>query len=251
MKRLAEQADHFYRRNPLAFALVWIGAYVVLLSAADALSESIGMRKSVTAAVCIAMAALLLMWIRQSGRTAYFGLQRPNICASRMLYYAPLALIVSVNLWHGCTMTIAAHETALYVISMLFVGVLEEIIFRGLLFRAMAKDNLRAAVIVSGVTFGMGHIVNLLGGAPVVQTLLQIVYAAAAGLLFTVIFMRTGSIIPCIVCHSALNMLGAFAGESALTLQDHIVSAAVLTAVAAAYAAYILKKTKPCALPGD
>ena len=51
-------------------------------------------------------------------------------------------------------------------VSMLFVGVLEEVIFRGLLFLAMAKDSMKAAVIVSSVTFGMGHIVNLLSGAP-------------------------------------------------------------------------------------
>jgi hypothetical protein len=39
--------------------------------------------------------------------------------------------------------------------------VIEEVIFRGFLFKALQKDKLSVAIIVSSVTFGFGHIVNL------------------------------------------------------------------------------------------
>jgi membrane protease YdiL (CAAX protease family) len=81
-------------------------------------------------------------------------------------------------------------------LTMMLVGFLEELIFRGFLFTALRKDSLKVAVIVSSVTFGMGHIVNLLNGAPLGETLLQIVYATAAGFLFTAIFLRGGSLWP-------------------------------------------------------
>lgn len=42
-------------------------------------------------------------------------------------------------------------------------------------------------------------------------TFLQICYAVAIGFLFTVIFYKTGSLLPCIIAHSLLNSLGAFA----------------------------------------
>lgn len=48
------------------------------------------------------------------------------------------------------------------VITMAIVGYVEEIIFRGLLYKAIEKDNVKQAIIISAVTFGAGHIVNLL-----------------------------------------------------------------------------------------
>ena len=186
--------ERIYRKNPLTLALVWIGAYVVLMSLADGLSAAVGVSKSVTVIVSAVLTAMLLGWVRTGRRAAYFGLAKPDAPAAIMLYYLPLAVMISVNLWHGVALNMSPVETVLYMVSMLFVGVLEEVIFRGLLFRAMAKDNMKAAVIVSSVTFGMGHIVNLLSGAPLLDSLLQIVYATAVGFLFTVMFLRTGSI---------------------------------------------------------
>ena len=41
----------------------------------------------------------------------------------------------------------------------------------------MEKDNVKSAIAVSAITFGMGHIVNLFHGADVLPTLMQICYA--------------------------------------------------------------------------
>lgn len=41
-----------YEKSELRFALIWIGIYVVLMSAADGVSETIGAAKIVTAPVC-------------------------------------------------------------------------------------------------------------------------------------------------------------------------------------------------------
>ena len=91
---------------------------------------------------------------------------------------------MSINLWKGVTIKLSVLETALYVLSMLCVGFIEEIIFRGFLFKALCKDNLKLAIVISSVTFGMGHIVNLLNGSDLIPTLLQIAYATAIGFLF-------------------------------------------------------------------
>ena len=39
-----------------------------------------------------------------------------------------------------------------------------EIIYRGLLYRAIEKDSVKQAIVISAITFGAGHIVNLLTG---------------------------------------------------------------------------------------
>ena len=100
----------------------------------------------------------------------------------------PLAVIVSVNFWSGINLNFNILPTILTIVSMLLVGFIEEIIFRGFLFKAMAKDGIVSAFIVSSLTFAIGHIVNLFNGAELLPTLLQIADAGAGGFLFTTIF---------------------------------------------------------------
>ena len=101
-----------------------------------------------------------------------------------------LLIIIYVNLWTGININNTTSEIIFFMLSMIFVGFLEEIIFRGFLFKMMEKDNVNRAVIVSSLTFGIGHIVNLLNGAELVSTLIQICYAVAAGYLFVTIFQK-------------------------------------------------------------
>ena len=109
-------------------------------------------------------------------------------------------------------------ETVLYILTMLCVGFLEEVIFRGLLFQAMRGNGMKAAVIVSSLTFGMGHIINLFNGsgAELIPNLLQVVYAAAAGFMFVMVFCKTGSLLVCIAVHGLFNALSVF--TAALTV---------------------------------
>jgi membrane protease YdiL (CAAX protease family) len=125
---------------------------------------------------------------------------------------------------------------------MLCVGFIEEMIFRGFLFRAIQQRHAKAAVGISSVTFGLGHILNLLNGAAPLPTLLQIVYATSIGYLFTVILFTSGSLVPCIVTHAVLNALSAFSVDGGAYQQ--IVTAVILTAVALGYALY-LKRVMP------
>lgn len=236
MKRL-------YEKSELTFALVWIGVYVVLLSLADSLSAAMGIEKLITAPLCAALTVILLMFLKKNGLVAKNGLTKGSIQPRSYLYFVPLLILASTNFWGGVALNMSVLETALYVLSMIGVGILEEVIFRGLLFNALRKDNVKRAVIISSVTFGIGHIVNLLNGAAVLATLLQILYATAAGFLFTVIFLCSGSLIPCIVTHCAINAFSAIAKAGNEVLD--MVTAAVLTVVATAYALWILKRERP------
>lgn len=231
-----------YRKNELTFSILWIVLYVVLFSVADDISRDIGTLKIVTAPLGVVMTAVLAGWIAKSGLRDKYGLCLPKASGKQMLFYLPLVVIASASLWFGCGMRVSATEAALRVISMLCVGFIEEIIFRGFLFKAMCKTNVKRAVIISSVTFGIGHIVNLLSGAEVFSTLMQIVYAVALGFLFTIVFMRSGSLIPCIATHSAINSLSTFAREQ--TNAQLVVITVALTAISLLYAAWILRKTQ-------
>ena len=47
-------------------------------------------------------------------------------------------------LWYGVAMNVSLLETVLYILTMFCVGFLEEMIFRGFLFNAMAKDGIKS-----------------------------------------------------------------------------------------------------------
>ena len=235
--------NRLYKKNELLFAIVWIAIYVLGLSAADNLSKMLGMEKIITVIVSILMSAILFVWIKNNGLFYKYGLCGSRIPASKMLYYIPMILMISVNLWYGISMNLSVAETLFYIISMLAVGFLEEIIFRGLLFQAMCKDGVKTAVIVSSITFGIGHIVNLINGsgAELLSNILQVGYAIAAGFLFTVIFYKTKSLLVCIGTHSILNALSVFGNETAMTAGKEIISAAALAGISILYTIYILK----------
>ena len=124
---------------------------------------------------------------------------------------------------------------------MFFVGFLEEMIFRGFLFNAMAKNNEKAAIIVSSVTFGMGHIVNLINGsgAELLPNLLQVMYAIAIGFAFVMVYYKIKSLLFCIITHGILNGLGTFANKAVMTPQKQIVLSVLVTIIAGGYALYI------------
>ena len=234
----------FYEKHELWFALSWIVFYVVAVSYADELSRTIGTEKLITLPLLLAMCAVLLIWMKRNDLFSTFGLCRGSVSSSKLLWYIPLVALISSNLWFGLRWNLSVHETILYIGSMICVGFVEEVIFRGLLFNAMRKDGLKSAVIVSSLTFGIGHIVNLFNGsdAQLVSNLCQVSYAIAIGFLFVILFMKTGSLIPCIVTHSAVNSLSVFANEGNITVTQEVFSAIAIAVIALAYSAYLLKK---------
>ena len=235
-----------YEKSELRFALIWIGIYVVLMSVADGVSETIGAAKIVTAPICAGLVLAMYLWIRRNGLKEKYGLCPFQGSAKQYLFFIPLVLLASTNLWWGVRMNYSPAETALYVVSMLCVGFLEEVIFRGLLFTAIARNNVRSAVIISSVTFGIGHIINLFNGSGMnlASNLCQIVFAIAVGFLLVTIFYRGGSLLPCILVHSAINTLGAFANDTNLTTQMQLTHIAALIAITVAYT-LILTRTLP------
>lgn len=232
--------EKLYKKSELAFALVMIGAYVTLMSVSDGVSELIGVKKAVTAPICAVFSAVIIAFIMKNGLKEKYGLCAAKIPAKKLIYYIPLIFSAATNMWFGLYINYSCAETVLYVAGMLFTGFLEEIIFRGFLFKALLKDGVKKAVIISSLTFGAGHAVNLINGAEPFSTLLQICYAAAIGFLFTVIFYKTGSIVAAAVTHSAINALSAFSNKN-MPVWGEVAVSVFLCVVCIAYAAYIIR----------
>ena len=235
-----------YEKNELRFALIWIAVYCVLQSLANPLNKTIGIEYAASAALCVVQVIVLFTFIRKNNLQKRYGLCRSHVSACRFLYYAPLVILASGNLWNGAAVNYTPVETVCRIVCMLCVGLLEEVIFRGLLFVAIAKDNIKSAVVISSVTFGVGHIINLFNGSgmDLVNNLCQIAFAITVGFLFVTIFYRGGSLLPCIIAHSAINTLGTFANDANLTTEIHLLHIIVLIVITVAYT-LILTRTLP------
>lgn len=235
-----------YQKSEIWFAVVCIVAYCVLMSVGDGLSAMAGVEKSVTLAVAIALSVVLLLFLKNNNLMQRYGLCLPQNSAKQMLFYLPIVAMLTANLWHGLAINYSAVESVLYVVSMLCVGFLEEVIFRGLLFESLKKDNVKVAIVVSSVTFGIGHIINLFNGsgADLLPNILQVVYATSAGFMFVMMYLRSKSLFVCIVAHGLFSALSAFSNNATTPMQT-VVSALLLTAITGGYALYLAFAVKP------
>ena len=115
----------------------------------------------------------------------------------------------------------------------------------------MGKDNVKSAVILTSILFGMGHIVNLFNGnsEDLVATSCQLFYAAAAGFLLAAVLIASKSIIPCMITHSMLNALGTFSNETAHEKIQIPVSIALC--VISGVSAYLIFRNYKCEKLGE
>lgn len=235
-----------YEKNEQTFAIVWIVFYCVLQSLANPLNKKVGMKYSASAIFCIVQTIILFTFIRKNNLQKRYGLCKSPVPVRRFLYYVPLFILATGNLWNGVAVNYSLSETICYIACMLCVGFLEEVIFRGFLFVSIAKDNVKSAIIISSVTFGVGHLINLFNGSgmDLATNLCQICFAIAVGFLFVTIFYRGKSLFPCIIVHSAINTLSIFANKTDITMEKHLVHILILIFITIAYN-LILTRTLP------
>lgn len=235
-----------YEKNEMTFAITWIVIYCVLQSLANPLNEKIGIPYIASAIFCVLQAILLFVFIWKNKLLNQYGLCKSPVSASHFLFYIPLVILATTNFWNGTVFNLNLAGTVCYIVCMLCVGFVEEVIFRGFLFRAIAKDNAKIAIVISSVTFGLGHLLNLVNGSgmELTENLFQITGAIAIGFLFVILYYRGGSLLPCIITHSTINITSVFANETGLTVEKRIIFQLIRVVITVAYA-LILTKTLP------
>lgn len=226
--------NKIFEKHETLFCMLLIIIYIVVNSICV---QNFGYTSSVSFIVNTILSVCLVGIVLSLKKSAYYGFTKVQNF-KKYLYFLPLAVIISVNLWNGFNINNSASEIVFHILTMINIGFIEELIFRGFLFRMMAKSSINSAIIVSAVTFGIGHIVNLVNGADIIPTIMQICYATAIGYLFVIIFHKSKSLVPCIITHCLVNSLSIFNVENTLSLY---IAPVFLTVIPFAYAIYINK----------
>lgn len=216
-----------YQKNELTFAIACIVGYVLIVGNL----RNLGDDSPAMMLGLLAISLVLFLFVQKNSLMEKHGLAGWAKNSRQMLYFIPLWIVSSGNLWGGFSPRYQGLGLVCAIISFALVGFVEELLFRGFLFKAMLKDgNVKTAIIISSVTFGMGHIVNLLTGHALFETLVQMAFAVAIGFIFTMVYYKCGSLLPLILAHSAIDVLSVFAVDNAVA-DGLFIGTTIVTAV--------------------
>lgn len=227
--------------KPILHALVWIIIYIVTVNIGDALSEITGTGKNtITAAMLITLSLILVFYLKKNRKFDSYGVKGITKAGfHKSLFYIPLILLALMQYIAGIDSTVSREEIISTCILMIGVGFIEELVFRGFLFQGIsAKSGVNRAVLISGITFGIGHIVNLLRGYTYMEQIEQIIVAIAIGIVLTLLVVITKSIIPGMLFHIVFNIGGTITKWDA-SQQLYMMNALVVVSIF--YAIYLYR----------
>ena len=219
----------FVEKSPAAAAilmcLLWFVLYQllefainfpvsILISDYNAITGPIGMVLSV-----VIMMGVYKLWFRPE----FEGMLKGDLPLGFLLGLIELIYVVvtfAVSMMFGYELNIKPL-TSVIIFSSLGAGLGEEFIFRGVLISTLMRqwkdqNKFRSAAVLSGIVFGLIHATNVFAGADPLRTLLQVIGAVGIGVIFTAVYLRSGSILPCMFYHTLHDII-AIAGESEVT----------------------------------
>lgn len=157
-----------------------------------------------TSIVPIDLPIVLIVYLRAGGRLAFYGVRsvQPGTLSKGLAPDLDLQIIVYA------------------ILLMAAVGCIEERLFRGRLLQTLRmRGSLNRAIIISGVAFGLGHVVTLLRGYSLTDQALQVVAAVLIGLALEYCVELTGSNPPGAAFHVLFNISGTITAH--FVLRDH------------------------------
>lgn len=228
-----------YKKSEIWFTVVLIIVYVI---PASNLRGNFGDNSIWMMLYLLFLTLLITFFICKNGLAEKYGLTSWPY-SRKFLYFFPFIVLISVNLWFGVKPSYRGMGQIFAVFSMILVGFLEEMIFRGFLFRAIEKESLKRAIAISALTFGMGHIINLLTGQTSLDTIAQILYATAIGFVFVLTFHKGKSMWPMIITHSLIDATSKYRNYDNSQFGPYVntIYMFFLIAVPTVYAWYIYK----------
>ena len=227
-----------YEKNGILFAVLWILVYCF---ATIPIRGKLGDESIWMTIVLLIIAVGITVFVNINHLEKKYGLTGWPRNTKRYLFFIPMWILVTGNLWGGLGIAYDGMGQVFAVISMLLIGYVEEVIFRGFLFKALIpKDGIKLAIIISSVTFGIGHIINLFAGQASLDIVIQVFFAVAWGFIFTFFFYKCESLLPCIIAHSLVDAFSKFANESNSFMTGWIYMGATIL-IAIVYGIYLAK----------
>ena len=250
MRSLAEKQPFWFSLAFMVLIMQALGIVVVVIGRNLGLAE---MPIRVAAAMVTTVVPVAIIrgmgWWKDAGfvdttRNVY-ALTIPLI-----LVFWPLIYKGTVQMAPG-----GAQGALVFLLAVLFTGISEEAVYRGLFMRAFLPHGRWQAVLVPAVLFGSAHIVQSLGGGmSLPENMVQILNAFIGGVLYGAVRLRINNLWPLIVFHTLEDLFWVTSGLStgAYALSDIPVGLYLLTWIPSLVAAYfIMRKPLTATIDGN
>lgn len=236
---------HSTFKKELIFFAIWTVIYFALVILANVLSNFvIKIPNSINAFVEILFPIVVITYLKKKSLLSYYGINSlKNLRYKNLLFCVPMIIIAFLNLGFGIHINYSWEQLLFISIAMLGVGFSEEILFRSFLIKAVINKNTKAAIFIPSIVFGVIHLTNLFGGANLIQTVLQVIYATSFALMCSLFFIKTNNIIPCMICHSLVNITNSFMPND-LSIKYQCIGCIAFIIPSAFYALFLYKTNK-------
>ena len=131
-----------YEFNELLFTVIIIVADLLLYLIGQELFWIIGIDKSATALIGIFEMIFLYVWIDKNGLKEKYGFCKMadrEQGINRVIYIVPLLLLVILQFTREVSINYSLIDTMLFIIVNIRIGFMEELIYRGFLYKALCK----------------------------------------------------------------------------------------------------------------
>ena len=122
--------------------------------------------------------------------------------------------------------------TLKFVLNMLLIGIVEELLYRGVVFNCLLKkwethkNYPTLPIIVSALFFGLAHFVNVFTFS-LPNVFMQVINSTCSGVLFATLYWKFRNMLGIIVVHALTDFLALFAQELFPSTSSSIVSASM------------------------
>lgn len=200
-------------RNTVAAVFVYL-LFCFIAGAIVVMGELEGTKAVIAQAICIwiASVSVVLLYRLRKKSLSEIGFQKVKSGKWKEIYYAIPFVVISLSTLIAGINTDQLGLIPANIFLALAVGFSEEIYFRGIIFHSWKNHSTKSAVLISAILFGICHLMNVLKGAELGYTILQIVFALFYGIAFALLLSVTESLWPCIFLHF-FHDLCAFMGN--------------------------------------
>jgi membrane protease YdiL (CAAX protease family) len=235
------------KKNPIFVSVLWALLILSFYILGGVITQSMKMNvidTNLINGICIWASVLIaVLYIWKSKYTFIdMGFRKIEKDANiSVLYYLPAVALEASGFAVGIL-----DFNLNYLLAVIFltvaVGFAEEIYFRSLILKTLEDKGVKNAIIISSLIFGITHIGNIIGGADILYTIIQVIFAFTFGIVFAEIFYLTKSLVPVILWHFLHDCFCYI--QNSPDIKKTILFSGIQTLVLIVYAIYMWRMIK-------
>lgn len=192
--------SRFSERHPLWFVAILEAMVVIAYLASGTIAYLLDLSNMAVIGIAnlvLTIAVIALLTTQNWWKT--IGFRLPNRHGDLLYFLIPL-IPMAFNLIPGVQFEDVSYVSGALIVTLL-VGFTEETIFRGVMLHALKARGPWKAALITALVFGLTHALNTLAGKSLLDGMLQIFYAAAIGLAYAALVLKTDMLWPLVLTH--------------------------------------------------